>query len=77
MGILYNETGKLNKSKKYFNNAYQKAVELKDTLYIAKVLGNMGNMYMINGEHEKALKSFNKVLEFFEKIDNKKGLANV
>ena len=79
-GIIFYNFGGLDKALEYFENALELSEELSEELElkegIAHTLGNMGNVYQIQGDMKKAIELFEKAQEIFEEIGDKRGMAN-
>ncbi len=70
IGLLYSKTNDSNKARKYFDQALEIAVEVKDTLRQAKVLGNTADLYKKSGDYEKAIQLLHRDIYLSRNGDN-------
>jgi adenylate cyclase len=64
------------KAIEYFFKALKINEELNDTIKIAEIFGNIGNVYGLQGNNSEALEYYNKALKIFEKLNKKEEIAS-
>ena len=65
-----------NKSMEYFERSLKLFTELNDSVAIATLLQNIGNIYKEKNDHSRAMEYFSRSLELRKEIHNKRGIAN-
>jgi tetratricopeptide (TPR) repeat protein len=76
IGIVYKTQKEYTKALEYFNKALQLQQKTADNTS-GVTITNIGNIYFLNGDNDKALKSYKSAEEFFKKHENKRGEAEL
>ncbi|OFY97619.1 MAG: hypothetical protein A2309_00100 [Bacteroidetes bacterium RIFOXYB2_FULL_35_7] len=74
-GIIYYEKGEYYHARLWNEKALKISMNIKDSLLMARALGNIGNSFMAVKDYENALANFKKALNIFEKRKNFMGIA--
>jgi len=75
IGIQSFYWGKVDQAVLAWSQIQKIAIEKQNKRWESVALGNMGNIYCLNGELNKALENYQKSMKLYEKIGNKKGLT--
>ena len=77
LGIVNDIQGATHLALKNFHTVLDIQEELKDSLGIATIYLNIGNLYLDQERHEKAEDYYLLSLDYFEKLQNKSGIATI
>jgi tetratricopeptide (TPR) repeat protein len=68
MGLVYQDTGDLDKALELFNQAFDIDERIDDRLGQATQLGNMGGAYLSKGELDKSFDCYNDALDVYKHL---------
>ncbi|MGZ3884811.1 MAG: tetratricopeptide repeat protein [Bacteroidia bacterium] len=74
LGMIYGIKHEMNKSLDYYKKASQLLETTKDTINLANMLNNIGNIYF-NNDNTKALAYFTRSLRLREAVNDRKGVS--
>lgn len=69
IGAAYKNNGQYNQSLAIFEDLKQFYLEEDDSLGYAKILGELGGIYNLTLQHEKAVKHLTQAIKIYEKLD--------
>ena len=75
LGWTYHRTGKYDDAKEIYEEALNLANGIDDTLWISKLLNNIGIIYAKKSDYVKALEYYTRSLEMKEVVDDKRGIG--
>lgn len=67
-GMIYNELNHIAKASQFMNDALIEAEYANDSWVIGYVSRDLGDIYLKNGDEEKAMRKFRQALSAFEKV---------
>jgi tetratricopeptide (TPR) repeat protein len=70
--MSFNETSVADSILYYQNKSLKIALKINDSSFIASAYGNIGNAYLIQENHNKAIENYNKALAIFEEQKNRR-----
>lgn len=60
-----------------YQEAENLAIELKDSIMQAQIIGNVGNVYIYRQNYKQATQNFTKALKIYQTLDNKDGESHM
>lgn len=74
-GVTYFYQGVFDSSQYYYEKALHEFENVKDSLNIGKVIGNVGVIYRRKGKYTQAIQQYLKAIKIYESLDYEEGIA--
>lgn len=75
IGIIYEESKKLDSAEIFYQEAFQYSVQANDTTNMANILNNQGTIFRDRGDMESAFKYYQEAMELRQLSKNKTGIV--
>lgn len=70
LGVVFDIKGNIQLALRYYNDAYNQYVTLRDSSNIVQTLMNIGSVYNISGRHDKAQANYDRAMALGDRIEH-------